>query len=199
MKTLSAKYTSRTTLPWAFLSFCRSLPPHAWASQLSRQSNHRANRGVTCARHQNWLLLPAGNWKGVQQLPEEMALLKSLLGLQGFGQKCSISSSQGEQFWKDKGHLKSSGWVSSWKKTQCQCLVLSYPVPLHPYLPKLQNPLLPKSGFISSPTSPTTRSPLSSYSQRRVLCSPADLNSSLPLWAKNHSEQWHFKLCREGR
>lgn len=81
----------------------------------------------------------------------------------------------------------------------CQCLVLSHPVPLHPYPPILQNPLLPKSGFISSPTSPTTRSPLPSYSQWRVLCSPADLDSSLPLWAKNHSEQWHFKLCREGR
>lgn len=81
----------------------------------------------------------------------------------------------------------------------CQCLVLSHPVPVHPYPPILQSPLLPKSGFISSPTSPTSRSPLSSYSQRRVLCSPADLNSSLPLWAKNHSEQWHFKLCREGR
>lgn len=76
----------------------------------------QAHRGVTCARHQNWLLPPAGNWKGVQQLPEGMALLKPLLGLQGFGQKCSISSNQGKQFWKDKGHLKSSGWVSSWKK-----------------------------------------------------------------------------------
>lgn len=108
---------SRATLPWACLSFCWSLPPHAWASQLYRQSNHRAHRGVMCARCHNWLLLLAGNWKGVQQLPKGMALLKTLLGLQGFGQKCSISSNQGEQFWKDKGHLKSSGWVSLWKKT----------------------------------------------------------------------------------
>lgn len=81
----------------------------------------------------------------------------------------------------------------------CQCLVLSHPVPLHPHPLILQSPLLPKSGFISSSTSPTTRSPLSSYSQQRVLCFPADLNSSLLPWAKNHSEQWHFKLCREGR
>lgn len=93
-------------------------PHYYYYTQLYRQSTHRAHRGVMCARHQNWLLFPAGNWKGVQQLLEGMALPKPLLGLQGFGQKCSISSYQGEQFWKDKGHLKSSGWVSSWEKTQ---------------------------------------------------------------------------------
>lgn len=51
-----------------------------------------------------------------------------------------------------------------------------------------QNPILPSTGFISSPTRPVARSPISSFSQWGALCFPSDLNSSLPVWAMNHSE-----------
>lgn len=84
-------------------------------SALQAEHSQGTQRGDLCQAPE---LAPAScrELERCSATPGGVALLKPLLGLQGFGQKCSISSNHGEQLCKDKGHLKSSSWVSLWKK-----------------------------------------------------------------------------------